>query len=198
MIITEAELREAWKNGRGTMPEIPPDARLTPAARDFLAAIGSYASANPQSAAAGSVANKVSGGSMELIASKGRLILTSADIDDILVAHPETLIVHPEVTITDVARDRLRNAGVRIIPFNGDKPVAQGPVSHNMTAQPPSAMLAAQARAERTETTAQTLQNGQNDQLFNAVKKAVVARLNGHVEDTLVDEVLKRVLSALK
>lgn len=198
MIITEAELREVWKNGHGTMPEIPPGARLTPAARDFLVTIGSSAIANPQSVETGSVSNNVSGGSMELSASRGRLILTSTDIDDILAAHPATLIVHPEVTITDVARDRLRNAGVRIIPFNGDKPVVQGPISHNMTAQPPSAMLAAQARAGRTETAPQNSRNEQNDETFNAVKKAVMAKLGGQVDVSLVDAVLKRVLGTLK
>lgn len=195
MIITEAELREAWKNGHGTMPEIPAGARLTPAARDFLAAIGSSAIDNPQSVETASVSTNVSGGSLELTASKSRLILTSSDIDDILAVHPATLIVHPEVTITDVARDRLRNAGIRIIPFTGEKPSAPGPISYNMTAQPPSALLAARAREERA---ASSNQNDQNDETFRAVKKAVMARLNGHVDDNLIDAVLKRVLGSLK
>lgn len=35
-VITEAELRELWQGGRGSIPPLPPDARLTPSARDFL------------------------------------------------------------------------------------------------------------------------------------------------------------------
>jgi len=59
-------------------------------------------------------------------------------------------------------------------------------------------MLAAQARAGRTETAPQNSRNEQNDETFNAVKKAVMAKLGGQVDVSLVDAVLKRVLGALK
>ncbi|NJN97337.1 MAG: hypothetical protein HC875_26270 [Anaerolineales bacterium] len=35
-VITEAELREWWQGGRGQIPPLPPDTRLTPSARDFV------------------------------------------------------------------------------------------------------------------------------------------------------------------
>lgn len=35
-VFTEAELREWWQEGRGQIPPLPPDARLTPSARDFV------------------------------------------------------------------------------------------------------------------------------------------------------------------
>jgi ethanolamine utilization cobalamin adenosyltransferase len=35
-VITEAELRELWQGGRGSIPPFPPHTRLTPAARDFI------------------------------------------------------------------------------------------------------------------------------------------------------------------
>lgn len=35
-VITEAELRELWQGGRGTIPPFPPGTRLTPSARDFV------------------------------------------------------------------------------------------------------------------------------------------------------------------
>jgi ethanolamine utilization cobalamin adenosyltransferase len=35
-IITEAELRELWQGGRGSIPPFPPQTRLTPSARDFI------------------------------------------------------------------------------------------------------------------------------------------------------------------
>jgi ethanolamine utilization cobalamin adenosyltransferase len=38
MVITEAELRELWRDGRHELPSFPPGTRLTPAAQDFLKA----------------------------------------------------------------------------------------------------------------------------------------------------------------
>lgn len=38
MVITEAELREMWRNGRQPLPAFPPATRFTPAAQDFLKA----------------------------------------------------------------------------------------------------------------------------------------------------------------
>jgi ethanolamine utilization cobalamin adenosyltransferase len=35
-VITEAELRELWQGGRGTIPPFPSGTRLTPSARDFV------------------------------------------------------------------------------------------------------------------------------------------------------------------
>ncbi|MBE7556901.1 MAG: hypothetical protein HS126_38175 [Anaerolineales bacterium] len=35
-VITEAELRELWQGGRGSIPPFPPQTRLTPSARDFV------------------------------------------------------------------------------------------------------------------------------------------------------------------
>ncbi|GIK40151.1 MAG: hypothetical protein BroJett011_39840 [Chloroflexota bacterium] len=35
-VITEAELRELWQGGRGSIPPFPPHTRLTPSARDFI------------------------------------------------------------------------------------------------------------------------------------------------------------------
>lgn len=36
MFITESELRELWRDGRGELPAFPPDARFSPSALDFL------------------------------------------------------------------------------------------------------------------------------------------------------------------
>ena len=35
-VITEAELRELWRGGRGTIPPLPRGVRFTPSARDFI------------------------------------------------------------------------------------------------------------------------------------------------------------------
>ena len=36
MVITEAELREMWRDGRGSIPPFPPGTRFSPSAQDFL------------------------------------------------------------------------------------------------------------------------------------------------------------------
>lgn len=36
MVITESELRELWRNGKGDLPAFPAGARFSPAAQDFL------------------------------------------------------------------------------------------------------------------------------------------------------------------
>lgn len=36
LVITEADLRRMWQDGRGTLAPMPRDARLTPSARDFI------------------------------------------------------------------------------------------------------------------------------------------------------------------
>ncbi len=36
MYLTESELRELWRDGRGILPRFPPGTRLSPSARDFL------------------------------------------------------------------------------------------------------------------------------------------------------------------
>ncbi|HUW69762.1 MAG TPA: hypothetical protein VMX33_05965 [bacterium] len=173
MIITEAELREAWKNGRGSLPEFPHGTRFTPAARDFITSLGAVCgdSRSGQAGEACTAAMKpVSGdGSMELCAPDAhRLILTSADLDDILAAKPQSLVVHPEVTITDAARERLRNAGIRVLPFVE---------AHSETPAP--------------------VVPGGDDELFAAAKQAVMVRLQGRADEAVVDAVLRRVLASL-
>src|SRR3990172_5745324 len=38
MVITEAELRELWRDGKNPLPPFPPGTRFSPAAQDFLKA----------------------------------------------------------------------------------------------------------------------------------------------------------------
>lgn len=233
MVITEAELREAWRDGRGSLPEIPADARLTPAARDFLVARGicpggdgAFSATYRDSAdsAAGRVKGDAlagprgfepppssgsgAGSRLELRAEPGkRLILTATDVDGLVSSPPECVVVHPEVTVTDLARERLRNAGVRIVPFMEKRPEPLEPISHNETAQPPSAADAALAREARAK--AETSRGaparagdsgpeGRDEELYRKVKAAVMAKLAGQVDEALVDAVLRRVLASLR
>jgi len=165
MIITEAELREAWKNGRGSLPEFPHGTRFTPAARDFIASLGAACSD-----ADGGPLDVAGDGSMELRAPDGhRLILTSSDLDDILESKPQSIVVHPEVTITDAARERLRNAGIRVTQFVQAKSEAPVPV----------------------------VRGGGDEELFVTAKRAIMAKLDGRADEGVVDAVLRRVLASL-
>src|SRR5574341_1462326 len=38
MVITESELRELWRNGKGRLPAFPPGTRFSPSAQDFIKA----------------------------------------------------------------------------------------------------------------------------------------------------------------
>jgi len=238
MVITEEELREAWRNGQGQLPDLPPDARLTPAARDFLTArglcpghgaatcVGREACGTGAGAIGGGIrADGVgyggdgdiaavgawlqgaagagaTGGRMELQGEGGkRLIVTAEDVDGIVRGRPETVVVHPSATVTDAARERLRNAGIRVIPFTEKKPEPAEPISHNATAQPPSAADAALARERRAAAAAQCVAPAplppEKEELFRKAKPAIMARLSGLADEAVVDAVLRRVLASL-
>jgi hypothetical protein len=173
MVITEEELREAWRNGSGALPELPPDARLTPAAADFLASRGLKAVGPPlalQCAAPGPGPSP--GGaadSMELVAPPGkRLILTAQDVEALLEGGRRRFLLHASVTITDAAKERLRAAGARILPFveAPAQPAAGGPQS-------------------------------QKDELFERVRAAVLARVDVGADKTVLDAVIRSVLGSL-
>lgn len=227
MVITEEELREAWRNGQGRLPDLPPDARLTPAARDFLTARGlcpGHGAATcvgreacPTSArgagygAQGDIAAvgawlqgagaTATGGRMELRGEGGkRLIVTAEDVDDIVRGRPDTVVVHPNATVTDAARERLRNAGIRVIPFTEKRQGPAEPISHNATAQPPSAADAALARGRRAAAAAAHAPaplSPDKEELFRKAKPAIMARLSGLADEAVVDAVLRRVLASL-
>ncbi len=187
MIITEAELREAWDNGRGSLPDFPPGTRFTPSAKDFLAAHGPQAGAPhapsaaspapaPPCAAAADPARR------ELTSPTGmRLILTATDVDDLVAAGPITLVVHPNVTVTDAARERLGKAGIRILPWVEPRTAVPLPAA-------PLQALPASAQASPAPAPAD---------LAPRIKSAVMARLGGSVDEAVVDAVIRRVLASL-
>ena len=172
MVITEEELRQAWQNGRGQIPAFPPGTRFTPAALDFLKARepGVVAAAAPAPVLAAAAA----GGRKVLQAPPGqRLVFTTADLADLLGGGVSVLAVHPSVTITHAALERLRSAGIRVVPWSADAPAAPAPV--------PAPAAAA----------------GPDPESLEQIKRAVLARLGGTVDPALLDAVLRRVLASL-
>jgi hypothetical protein len=112
-------------------------------------------------------------------------VLTAADVSGLLAAGPVVLAVHSSVTLTHAAQERLRGAGVRIIP------AADGPVPGTAATPPPGAApLPAPPEAPAGA-------DGAEAALFQQVKAAVLARLDRPVEAALLDAVLKRVLAEI-
>jgi hypothetical protein len=175
MVITEEELRQAWQNGRGTIPSFPPGTRFTPAAQDFLKARGP---AVLQACAAALPAPvQAAAQRRELRAPAGRRqIFTAADVAELLAGGGSILVVHPSVTVTHAALELLRKAGIRIIPYV--EPAANAP-----EAAAPAAPDAAPGASE--------------EETIRRVKEAVLARLGKPVDPAVLDAVLRRVLAAL-
>jgi hypothetical protein len=171
MVITEEELRQAWQNGKGQIPSFPPGTRFTPAAQDVLKARepAVLAAAAPPPAPARAAAP---GGPKRLQAPPGRrLVYTTADLPELLEGCPAALAVHPSVTLTHALLERVRGAGVRVLPWTEPDPPA--------AAEPASAPAGVDAEA------------------LDRIKRAVVARLDGAVDPALLDAVLRRVLASL-
>ena len=165
MVITEAELRQFWQNGRGKLPEFPPGTRFTPAALDFLKAVGAAQAVDTPTRTVPVASTTLPAGTLELQAPPGgRLIYTSRDLDELLATNPQTLVLHPSVTITDAAKEILRGKGVRIVPY--------------MEKAPELAVVGGSS----------------NEELIQIIKKAVIARMGGAVDEALVEKVVRRVV----
>ena len=177
MVITETELRQAWQNGRGQVPAFPPGTRFTPAALDFLRV---WAPGQSQMCAATQAAAPQAGvARRELQAPPGqRLIFTASDVPDLLAGGGLTLIIHPSVTVTHAALEQLRKAGVRVIPY-----------VETSSAAPPEAPPLPRALPGAGK--------DEDEELFNQVKGAVLARLDRPVDQTVLEAVLRKVLAAL-
>ena len=174
MIITEEELRQAWQNGRGQIPAFPPGTRFTPAALDFLKArepgvIQTCSGVEAQP-------SQTVGGRKELKAPPGqRLIFTARDVPELLARGGSSFVVHPSVTLTHSALEKLRHAGVRVVPYI--EPSCVPPVTSPPSAPNPKA--------------------GEDEELFRKVREAVLARLGKPVDRGVLDAVLRKVLAAL-
>ncbi len=178
MIITEEELRQVWKNGNGQIPSFPPGTRFTPSAQDFLNSIGATPgtskTANQNIGATASPAK--SDQEVILKASTGsRLIFTAQEVECYIQKGVSKIKIHSSVTLTDAAREFLRKAGIRLIPFTDDSPKLLQEIKNTSPA------------------------NSYTDEaLFNQIKSAVLARINGRVDEQLLDAILRKVLSEVR
>ncbi|GAB1484150.1 hypothetical protein MASR2M78_29670 [Treponema sp.] len=174
MIITEEELRQAWRNGSGELPVFQSGTRFTPSALDFLSTLGPC-SAQTDSQSSGGIApgyGTAPGGELSLkpLTDGKRLIITTSDLDEILAARPATVVVHPCATVTDAARDILGKAGIKV--------TAAAPSSD--TKIPDAGNLSADKQ-----------------ELLAAAKAAVMQRLGDRADPNLVGTVLQKITRAL-
>ncbi|MDX9957894.1 MAG: hypothetical protein RBT68_05565 [Spirochaetia bacterium] len=201
MIFTEEELRQAWRNGSGELPEFPPGTRFTPAALDFLSALGrrpgqtDKQAENPRSSPVTStgpvstVAGTVSGGELVLqpLPDGTRLVITTCDLEDILAATPVRIVVFPGVTVTDAAREILGKAGIK---------VTAAPAN---PANPPGS--ANPAATSNQDTGARSGVAGglsvDKQELLAAARAGVLQRLGERADPALVDAVLQKIITAL-
>lgn len=182
MILTEEELRQAWRNGSGELPEFPAGTRFTPAALDFLSTLGRRPgqTGKQDGRLPGGLAGCPTEGRMPTPVGTGgeqvlqplpdgkRLVITSCDLDDILAARPATVMVNPGVTLTDAAREILGKAGIRI---KSVQAAASNPGAGGLSVD--------------------------KQELLAAARAGVLKRLGDRADPVLVDAVLQKIVSAL-
>lgn len=215
MIFTEEELRQAWRNGSGVLPEFPPGTRFTPAALDFLSALGrrpgqsgSQSGKQPGKQPSSSILatgdgittldGMAPGGELVLqpLPDGQRLIITTCDLDGILAARPATVVVNTGVTVTDAAREILGKAGIRVTAAPANP--AANPATKPAVA-PAATPIAAPAAAASPGAGADSAGGLSVDkqELLAAARAGVLQRLGNRADTAVVDAVLQKIVSAL-
>ena len=210
MIFTEEELRQAWRNGSGVLPEFQPGTRFTPAALDFLSALGrrpgqtgkppeglnpAQVSARGGTAADDAIAppeGMAPGGELVLqpLPDGSRLIITTCDMDGILAARPATVVVNTGVTVTDAAREILGKAGIRVTAAPAH------PAAMTVAKPAAPASLGAASSPGAGAGSASGL-SADRQELLAAARAGVLQRLGDRADPAVVDAVLRKIVSAL-
>lgn len=155
VIMTEAELRELWQNGRDELPPFPPGTRFSPAARDFLRDHGitiqfsddaAPLAFNPQHPleVQPPVSKPLPKRERE---SLSKTILTEADIEDLLRQGTDTLVMDDQIVLTELARERALKGGLRLVREKSPSPTSAAPRSHNIPLLPAAPALKPLAEA---------------------------------------------------
>lgn len=233
MYITEQELREWWQNGRGAIPPLPVGTRFSLAAQDFIKANRleiSFSHNSPVGQAARSPdesPKNAQGIPVPELHPRQKTIYTDQDIQELARQGITNLMMTPDVVLTEIARERAMQLGIRLIYAPGgplslpvsapktDTPevlapavklfvterdvteMAQRGVSRLKVNQNVVFTAAAQQRitlfgmqVERQENAAAV-----DEDLVRAVKKAVLARIGGQVDEAVLDAVIRKVLA---
>jgi len=121
---------------------------------------------------------------------------TERDIEDLAKRGVISLVEDDDVVLTDLARDKAMRLGIEIV-HEFDKPPSapERPYITEMTS--PSAKQSRQSASSRTSTSRKAPLTGsveKDDELFQTVRAAVVARLGDSLDPKLLDTIIQRVL----
>ncbi len=124
---------------------------------------------------------------------------TERDIEDMFRSGQMSLEVDDEVVLTDLAYEKARRLGVKLIEPNEKPPAApvRPYVSKIQTPSgqpqmPPSRSQAAPAPTSRAKPP------GNQEQIKERVRQAVYSRLGNQVDATLLNAIIDRILSNVK
>ncbi len=109
----------------------------------------------------------------------GRIIYTERDIEDLAKRGVTEIPLDENVTVTDLAREKMDQLGIRALTGPAARPAALAPA-----AAAPSAAPARLSESER-------------QQVMEKVKSGVIARLGPGVDVALIDAVVRRVVNQL-
>ncbi|HPH98519.1 MAG TPA: hypothetical protein PKW33_21060 [Anaerolineaceae bacterium] len=241
-MITEAELRELWQNGRGIIPSFPPGTRFSPSARDFLrdhqlTPVFEAGAALPGPASAPRPAALL----FDPPAVR-KTIYTEADIEELARSGSKSLLLNDAILLTELAKERAFRLGFTLQREKSTPPSSALPVSHNipLLATPPQVSHSKEGKMGKTFYTDADIDALHNqgitrlevndqvvltalaadkarlygmelvsgpapekppahpasaeDELFQTVKKAVMARLGSTGNEAVVDEVIRKVI----
>lgn len=125
-----------------------------------------------------------------------RTFYTERDIEDLAKRGVTELEVNDSVSITDAARERMDKLGIkrRVTGSNGASStvLASPDVANLHKPAPPAAPSTAAVSG-----VAPALTPAERDQVIDKVKSGVIARLGPGVDAAVVDQIVRRVVSAL-
>ncbi len=110
-----------------------------------------------------------------------RIFYTERDIQDLAKRGVKQIEVDDNVSITDVAREKMEALGIKA------KTVSSGPAAPAPTGAP----------TLQSSTPSAPLSDMERQQVMEKVRNGVIARLGPGVDVTLVDTIVRRVVSQL-
>jgi len=134
-IISEAELREYWQNGKADLPVFPLGTRFTPAAEDFLRDHYLIPMFSEEAKAIFATnTRELNPPNHNEIIEQSALpkIYTETDILDLVNQGITEIIIKEGVILTDLAREKALKLGIRIILDNCDHKTISAQQSHNI------------------------------------------------------------------
>ena len=121
---------------------------------------------------------------------------TERDIEDLAKRGIISLVEDDDVVLTDLARDKAIRLGIEIVHEYDQPPSApERPYITEMSS--PSAAMSEQSTRSMTRATSKAPLTGsveKDDELFQTVRAAVVARLGDSMDPQLLDTIIQRVL----